>query len=246
MKTSRAPNRVSLPRALSKLGYASRTQAFVFIEEGRVAVNGKTERNPHRWVNIESDKISVDAGTVSQKEFRYLLFHKPAGVTTTRSDERGHTTVFDIVGEGAQGLSSVGRLDKDTSGLVLLTNDHQLANRLTDPNTGIPKTYSVLLDKPLRGADAAAFERGVTIQIDGADYRTKQAKLRVLQGTTVEVTITEGKNRQIRKMFEALGYSVLELQRLSIGPLSLGTLKEKVARPLTAAEIKALQSASLQ
>ncbi len=246
MKTSRAANRVSLPRALSKLGYASRTQAFIFVEEGHVQVNGKIERNPHRWIDLQSDKISLNSETVSQKEFRYLLVHKPVGVTTTQSDERGNTTVFDFFGETAKGLSPVGRLDKDTSGLLLLTNDHQLANALTDPESGVPKTYSVTLDRPLQSGDVKTLEVGVTIRIDGLDYRTKTATVTQRNPTFIEITIREGKNRQIRKMFQALGYPVIELRRLSIGPVSLGPLKEKESRKLTKAELQALRSAALK
>jgi 23S rRNA pseudouridine2605 synthase len=242
MKTSRALNRVTLPRAISKLGYASRTQAFVFIEEGSVEVNGKTERNPHRWIDLRLDKISVNSETVSQKEFRYLLFHKPVGVATTHSDERGNATVFDLLGETAEGLSPVGRLDKDTSGLLLLTNDHQLAHSLTDPAIGVDKTYHVTLDRPLINDDARRLEEGVTIRVDGANYHTKRSVVTVRGPSRIEVTIREGKNRQIRKMFQTLGYTVIELQRVIVGSLSLGSLREKETRKLSKAEVEALRS----
>ena len=245
MKTSRARNRVTLPRALSKLGYASRTQAFVFIDEGRVTVNGKAERNPHRWINLESDRISVDNETVSKKEFRYLLVHKPVGVTTTHSDELGNPTIFDLIGDDAKGLSAAGRLDKDTSGLLLLTNDHQLANALTDPDSGVTKTYRATLDRQFEPADHDAFERGVMIRVDGEDYRTKPSKLHRRSPATLELSISEGKNRQVRKMFQALGYNVVRLERLSIGPLHLGSLKEKESRQLEKTELQSLRKSLL-
>jgi len=241
MKTSRGPHRVSLPRALSKLGYASRAQAFFLIKEGRVAVNGRIVTNPHAWIQLNRDTISLEGKTVFQQVFRYLLFNKPVGVTTTRSDERGNTTIYDILGAPAQGLSPVGRLDKGTSGLLLLTNDHQLANALTDPNTGIPKTYHVVLDSPPTREDIQALAKGVTITVDGQPYKTKPAVVTQQSPRQVEITIREGKNRQIRKMFAALGYHVVSLHRTRLGPLTLGTLEVGNSRILTADEIRELR-----
>ncbi|HXG37411.1 MAG TPA: pseudouridine synthase [Bacteroidota bacterium] len=242
MKTSRGPHRVSLPRALSKLGYASRAQAFFLIREGRVAVNGRIVTNPHAWVQLNKDTIALEGKEVFQKEFRYLVFHKPAGVTTTRSDERGNTTVYDLLGETARGLSPVGRLDKDTSGLLLFTNDHQLANALTDPDLGIPKTYHVVLHSSPSSLDIQRLSKGVTITVDGKPYKTKPALVTKRSAREVEITIHEGKNRQLRKMFAALGYDVNSLQRTHIGPLSLGTLKEGKSRPLTEEEVRQLRT----
>lgn len=242
MKTSRGPHRVSLPRALSKLGYASRAQAFFLIREGRVAVNGRIVTNPHAWVQLDKDTISLEGKEVFQKEFRYLAFHKPVGVTTTRLDERGNTTVYDLLGEAARGLSPVGRLDKDTSGLLLFTNDHQLANALTDPDLGIPKTYHVVLHASLSSLDLQRLTKGVMITVDGKPYKTKPAQVTKRSGREVEITIHEGKNRQIRKMFAALGYDVISLQRTQLGPLPLGTLNEGKSRPLTEEEVRQLRT----
>lgn len=243
MKTSRGPHRVSLPRALSKLGYASRAQAFFLIQQGRVAVNGRLVTNPHTWIQLDRDIISLEGKTVFQKEFRYLMFHKPAGITTTRSDERGNTTVYDLLGDAAQGLAPVGRLDKDTSGLLLFTNDHQFANTLTDPNTGIPKTYQVVLDSAPSSQDLRALNQGVTITVEGQLYKTRPAQVTRRSAREVEITISEGKNRQVRKMFAALGYHVVSLRRTRIGPLSLGSLNEGESRPLSEDEIRELRAA---
>jgi pseudouridine synthase len=213
------------------------------IKEGRVAVNGRIITNPHAWVQLNRDTISLEGKTVFQQVFRYLLFNKPAGVTTTRSDERGNTTVYDLLGTTAQGLSPVGRLDKDTSGLLLFTNDHQLANALTDPNSGISKTYQVVLDAPPTHQDIQALAKGVTITVDGQPYKTKPAVVTQRAARQVEITIREGKNRQIRKMFAALGYHVVSLHRTHIGPLSLGSLKVGESRFLTGEEIRELREA---
>lgn len=240
-KTSYSANRVSLPRALSKLGYASRTQAIALIREGRVAVNGRTEQNPHRWVSLATDFITIDGTKASQREFRYLLFHKPVGVTTTRSDERGSLTVYDLLGEDARGLSPVGRLDKETSGFLLFTNDHQLAHALTDPEAHVPKIYRVVLTSSLTAAHAAELATGIVITVDGKPYKTRPARVVRRGDRCVDITLWEGKNRQVRKMFMALGYTVEALHRLQVGPLSLGSLKEGASRLLKADEVRLLR-----
>src|SRR5271157_5646693 len=119
MKTSHAAGRVSLPRAISKLGFASRSQANRLIEEGSVRVNNKVELNPHRWVDINGDRIEIQSQTLQREAFRYLVLHKPRGVVTTSSDELGSQTVFDVLGDKSKGLKPVGRLDKETTGLLL-------------------------------------------------------------------------------------------------------------------------------
>lgn len=237
MKTSRSPNRVSLPRALSKLGFASRSAAQNLIVEGSVLVNGRVERNPHCWVNLERDRISVKGTEVIRAERRYLLLHKPVGVVTTASDEKGRATVLDLLGEEGRGLMPVGRLDKDTSGLLLLTNDHELGDFLTAPLTAVPKTYAVTVDRPIRREDCSRIRHGVSITVNGRPYTTKPAETRILDRESVELVISEGKNRQIRKMFEVLGYQMMQLHRVAIGPLRLAGLREGEFRPLTPDEI---------
>jgi 23S rRNA pseudouridine2605 synthase len=243
MKTSRGPGRVSLPRALSKLGFASHAEALRLIQSGVVSVNKKKELNPHRWVDLKRDVMEVKSEPVQRQAFRYILLHKPKGFVTTRSDERGQATVFELLGERGKGLSPVGRLDKETTGLLLFTNDHQLANRVTSPDTNLPKTYVADLDRPLDRKDLASLTNGVPIRIEGRTSRTKPAQVAQVAAGNVEISISEGKNRQIRRMLEELGYSVLSLRRISVGPLDLGELEEGNYRELMSPEIASLRDA---
>lgn len=240
-KTSRRAHHVSLARALSKLGFCSRAQALELIEAGHVEVNGSRVVNPRRWVNLRRDTITVDGKTVgATKRLRYVVLHKPKDVVTTRSDELGRPTVMDLLGEQGKGLFPVGRLDKDSTGLLLFTNDHQLAEFLINPASHVPKKYVVRLDRPVRKEDVATLRHGMEIRVGGTLYRTLPADVRILGDKTVEITITEGKNRQIRRMFGELGYEVVGLHRITIGNLHLGDLKAGEWRELAVDEIRSL------
>jgi len=243
MKTSRAPGRVSLPRAISKLGFASRSQACRLIEDGSVRVNNKVEVNLHRWVDIENDRIEIQSQTLKREAFRYVVLHKPLGVVTTSSDEHGERTVFDVLGEKSKGLKPVGRLDKETTGLLFFTNDHQLANRVTSPEVGLSKTYVASLDRPIRDNDLQMLSEGIEIRIEGREVVTKPARVSVRRPLEIEMSITEGKNRQIRKMLEELGYQVTGLRRIAVGPLQLRDLAEGESRELSSEELNSLKSA---
>jgi 23S rRNA pseudouridine2605 synthase len=243
MKTSHAPGRVSLPRAISKLGYSSRSQACRLIEAGSVRVNNKVELNLHRWVDIENDRIEIQSQTLKREAFRYVVLHKPRGVVTTSADEHGGRTVFDVLGEIGKGLKPVGRLDKETTGLLLFTNDHQLANRVTSPEVGLSKTYIVTIDRPMRDEDLQTLSEGMEIRTEGKDVVTKPARIAVRQPLQIEISITEGKNRQVRKMLEELGYEVTSLRRIAVGPLQLRDLVEGENRQLSSEEVSALKSA---
>ncbi len=140
---------VSLARALSKLGVLSRSQAEQAIIDKRVSVNGKIIINPSLRCSMDDDRIEIDGKPVRQTSFVYIVMNKPVGIVTTRSDERGRKTVYDLLGDVGQWIFPVGRLDKDSSGLLLFTNDHRLGERLTNPDSKVPKTYIVTLDKPL-------------------------------------------------------------------------------------------------
>lgn len=214
---------------------------MALIQAGSVKVNGREEKNPHRWVNLRTDKIQVEQEVLQKKSFRYLVVHKPSGVIATHSDEQGRETVFDIIGDAAQGLSTVGRLDKDTTGLLMLTNDHELGDVLTSPDSGVGKTYVVTLDKPIDRGDLAALRKGIEIKLAGDVYKTKPAETALKDRFTVEIMIHEGKNRQLHKMFEALGYTIVRLHRVAVGPLDLGELQERQFRTLTFEEVKALK-----
>jgi len=234
---------VSLPRALSKLGVASRSQAIRLIERGAVSVNRKVESNPHRWIDLKRDRIELKDQVPERPAFRYLLLNKPPGVVTTISDERGRKTVFNLLAAKGEGISPVGRLDKESSGLLLFTNDHQFANLLTSPESGIPKTYLASLDRPIGEKDLLGLARGLDIEIKGITHRTKPAQVSQVLPGRVEISITEGKNRQIRRMFGSLGYEVVALQRISVGPLKLGDMREGESRELSIEEVQRLRDA---
>ncbi len=240
MKTSHSAHRVSLPRALSKLGLTSRSRALLDIADGKVAVNGKIEQNPHRWVNLKEDKILVSGKESKPRGKRYLVFHKPINVVTTTSDEKGKETIYDVLGSKGAGLIPVGRLDKNSSGLLLLTNDNQAADFLTNPEHEIHKTYDATIEKPVTPSDLQKLREGVEIILNGNVYRTKPAEVTMLSKTKIRIAIAEGKNRQVRKMLEELGFSVLHLVRISVGPFKLGTMKSGQVRELSADEVELL------
>ena len=235
------PPNVSLARALSKLGAASRARARELILAGRVTVNGKVLANPELRVHPEGETIAVDGKVVARERRLYIMMHKPAGCVTTRSDERGRPTVHDLLKDTDRRLFPVGRLDQDSRGLLLFTNDTQWANALMEPASKVTKVYDVLLNREMNDQDMERFRSGLILD-DG--YRTRPAKIRRSTragGRWVEVAITEGKNRQVRRMTAALGYNVQALVRTRIGPVSLGGLEEGTTRPLTPDEIRALK-----
>jgi 23S rRNA pseudouridine2605 synthase len=243
MKTSRGPGRVTLPRAISKLGYASRTRAGSLIASGDVKVNGAVEQNPHCWVDLERDRIEVREQKLERQTFRYSMLNKPKGFVTTRSDERGHTTVFDLLGEGSADLIAVGRLDKESTGLLLFTNDHRFAHRVTSPESGLYKTYRVTVDRTIDRKDLDRIAKGVSIHVDGREIETEASVVVLKQPREIEISIREGKNRQIRRMLAEVSYEVVDLQRVAIGSLRLGNLAEGHVRDLAPSELRLLKEA---
>jgi len=235
---------IGLARALSKLGYCSRSQAAELIRSGRVQLNGATRRNAETPVHMHRDRIAVDGRAVLAAPKIYLLLNKPRGVVTTASDEKGRDTVYSCLGEALPWVGPVGRLDKASEGLLLLTNDSEWASRLSDPNTHLDKTYHVqvgiLADETL----AAALVKGVRT---GPQEMLRAKGARVLRtgerNAWLEIVLDEGKNRQIRRMLEALGIEVLRLIRIAVGPLQLGLVTKGEYRALTANEKRALDQA---
>ncbi|HEX6811295.1 MAG TPA: pseudouridine synthase [Planctomycetota bacterium] len=233
----------TLDRVLSRAGLCSRSQAREAIASGRVRVNGRVVRNPELWIDPVHDKVACDGESLRARRKEVWMLHKPAGYVTTANDERNRPTVYALMPEDATWLGPVGRLDQDTSGLLLFTNDSDLANALTDPSSKLSKVYEVLCEGPI--ADAAITELAAGVQLD--DGPTRRALVQRLGGdddsTLLRLVITEGRNRQIRRMVAAIGSRVLALHRTQIGPLPLASLSEGEVRRLTAKELQALRAA---
>ena len=234
--------RVTLPRALSKLGFCSRTQAEALIAEGRVTVSGRVVTDPESWVDLASAVIAVDGVPVAAERPVYLMLNKPRGLVTTRHDPEGRPTVFDCLKHlGDAHLSPVGRLDKASEGLLLFTNDTEFANALLDPKTHVAKAYHVQMDRLADAPLLEALENGV--HHDG-DFLRARAVRKLRDGeknSWLEIVLDEGRNRQIRRMLEALDIACLRLVRVSIGTLELGALEKGAVRTLTEAEVENLR-----
>jgi pseudouridine synthase len=234
----------TIDRVLSKAGLGSRTQARSWIGGGRVRVNGKLIQTPDHWVDLDRDKVTLDGKPVTDTERRYVLLYKPKGYLTTYRDPEGRPTVYDLIPEIDQFVGTVGRLDLDTSGLLLLTNDNQFAETLTNPEHKIAKTYLVKASTLLTDAQLVQLARGVEL----SDGITRPATVRRIRDsekyTFLELTITEGRNRQVRRMIEALGSKVLKLVRTNIGTLTLEGLHIGEWRNLSSQEVAALKKAA--
>jgi 23S rRNA pseudouridine2605 synthase len=233
----------TLDRILSRAGVGSRTEAKRWIAERRVRVNGKVALDPERWIDPRRDRVSLDGKPLEAREKVYLLLYKPKGYLTTYRDPGGRPTVYDLLPPETPYVFPVGRLDLDTSGLLLLTNDSLLAEALTNPEHEVAKTYLVKASIRLEDEQLEALRAGVTLD-DGPTRPAKVTRIREASDRTVfEITLTEGRNRQVRRMVEALGGKVLKLVRLRIGSLTIGALPIGTCRSLTAAEVLGLQRA---
>lgn len=230
----------TLDRALSRLGFCSRTEAEGWIRSGRVRVNGRPQTDPETWVELGRDRITVDGKPLFEGRKRYLLLYKPKGYLTTWRDPQGRPTVYDLLGKTREWIFPVGRLDLDTSGLLLMTNDSEFAELVANPEFHVPKTYLVKTSTVLDDAQLSALRHGVELK-DGPTRPAEVVRLRDSGGRTfLEITITEGRNRQVRRMIEAVGSQVLKLVRTAIGPVRIGRLEIGKWRELTAAEVGAL------
>lgn len=232
--------RVQLHRALSKLGWGSRTQAWSWIREGKVAVDGRVVTEPLTWVDLERQQVTIAGKELTKPERVVLALHKPVGIVTTRSDERGRQTVYDLLPASLPWVFPAGRLDADSEGLLILTNDARLAERLTDPAQHVPKTYHVTV----RGVVSARAMDRLRNGIDLADGRTRPCSVRELPASAgqsvLKMTLTEGRNRQIRRMLWAVDHKVRRLVRVAIGALPLGDLAAGESRALAAHEVSKL------
>jgi 23S rRNA pseudouridine2605 synthase len=221
--------KVRLDRALSRLGFASRTDARRLIARGRVRVRGRVVTDASHLIAPDRAEITVDGAEPRTQQWRTIALNKPRGVLTTRRDPEGRRTVFDVLGDAAEGLVAVGRLDLASTGLLLLTSDTRLANRLTDPAERIVRRYVVTVRGPL---DDAAVDRMVK-GIDGLSAKSVVVRKRSRRETHLIVELVEGRNREIRRMFDALGHEVTRLMRVAFGPIELGTLQPGEWRDLT-------------
>jgi 23S rRNA pseudouridine2605 synthase len=239
-----AARKTGLARALSKLGYCSRSQAAELIRGSHVRLNGVLRRDPETPVHIGKDRIEVDGQPLAPCPKIYLVLNKPRGIVTTASDEKGRDTVYSLLSADLPWVAPVGRLDKASEGLLLLTNDSEWAAKITAPETHLDKTYQVQIGAVADDALLQSLEKGL-LSKEGDFLRVKRAGI-LRQGernSWLEVILDEGKNRQIRRIFEQLGVEVLRLIRVAIGPLALGQLSKGASRPLTSAEKLALDAA---
>ncbi len=233
--------RVGLARALSKLGYCSRAKAAELIRLGRVELNGALTRNPEAPVRMGKDRIEVEGKRLGEEKRLYWMMNKPGGVVTTAEDEQGRETVYEVLAKAVKRsraelpwMGPVGRLDRASEGLLLFTNDSEWAAKITAPETHLEKTYHVQIRGKADDSLLRALEQGIRTN-SGEVLRAKRASLLRSgeKNSWIVVVLEEGKNRQIRRMLEALRVEVLRLVRVTIGPLELGTLAKGAARELT-------------
>ena len=234
---------VGLARTLSKLGYCSRSKAFEFIREGRVELNGRVRRDPETPVRMGVDRVAVDGEEVRPAEKQYLMMNKPRGVVTTASDEKGRETVYDLLPDGLAWVAPVGRLDKASEGLLLLTSDSEWGGQIAAPESHLEKVYHVQIGG--KASPELVQRLGAGVESKGERLQVKSVELLREGGRNcwLAITLDEGKNRHIRRMFEVLEVEVLRLVRVSIGPLELGDLAKGAVRRLTQAEKTAIDRA---
>jgi pseudouridine synthase len=233
----------TLERVLSKAGLGSRTEARSWIGAGRVRVNGKVVQSPDHWVDMERDRVTLDGQPVRGAKKVYLLLYKPKGYLTTHTDPQGRPTVYDLVRDAGAWVVPVGRLDLDTTGLLIMTNDTEFAERLTNPDYKVPKTYQAKCAGRLADEQIARLRDGVEL----SDGPTRPALVERLRDsgkyTHIGIAIGEGRNRQVRRMVEAVGSKVAKLTRVAIGPVRIGDLPIGKWRHLTEAEVRDLRGA---
>ena len=237
---------MTLDRVLSRYGLASRTAAKEAIQSGRLKVNGRVERDPSHWVTPGRDVIQLNGQRLKPARKVYWLFYKPKGVITSHGDPEWRRTVYDYLGENGRWLFPVGRLDKDTSGLLLMTNDTEFADFVTNPGSRVPKTYLEKASGLISDEVIARLNAGVEMK---RGDRAQPVIVRRLEDrgkyTWLEAILTEGKNREVRRMIETVGFSVLKLVRTRIGALSLEGLEVGKWRELTPGEVASLRTRQL-
>jgi 16S rRNA pseudouridine516 synthase len=232
-----------IDKLLANLGFGSRKEVKGILKSGAIKVNDTVVKDAKQHVDPTKETVTLNGEVIEYKEFVYLMMNKPPGVLSATEDHRDET-VIDLLEMDDQVYEPfpVGRLDKDTEGLLLITNDGQLAHRLLSPKKHVPKTYFAVIDQEVTEEDIIAFEKGVTLD-DG--YITKPGILKILKSgirSDIELTITEGKFHQVKRMFESVGKRVIYLKRLTMGPLLLDeTLELGEYRELTDEEVQLLK-----
>lgn len=223
VRSQKPPGHVPLDRALSKLGLASRAEAKRLIADGRVSINGRVVRKAAMLVVPERARLSIDGAerSTGRAATRVVVFHKPRGTVTSRRDPEGRRTVFDVLGDAGRGLVAVGRLDLASTGLLLFTNDTQLANRLTDPAERIPRRYVVTV----RGRVTPGVAKRLEVGLVGLSASRVEIRKASGRETHLIVELVEGKNRELRRLFDAVGHEVTRIHRISFGEYELGDLQ---------------------
>lgn len=247
MKREQSIRKIGLARALSKLGYCSRSQATELIRAGRVRLNGSVRRDPEAPVRMEHDRVELDGHVVKPQSKVYLMMNKRRGLVTTAADEKGRKTVYEVLekaGGSLHWVAPVGRLDRASEGLLLLTNDSEWGARISAPDTHLDKTYHVQIGTVADEKLIHAITSGVKVEdMDCLRARKSRVLRSGEKNCWLEIVLDEGKNRQIRRMFAGLDVEVLRLVRVAIGPLPLGKLAKGSYRPLTIEEKLALDRA---
>lgn len=230
---------------LARCGLGSRRKVEELITAGKISVNGTPVADLGRIIDPDKDKVLFNGERLIPVTFTYLMLNKPKGYVTTLSDEKGRSTVMDLLPDKylRTGVFPVGRLDKDTEGLLLLTNDGDFAKKLSQPSSHVIKKYFVELDKPAKSEDIAKIQKGIFLH--QLKIKTRPSRISVIHksGRLLHITITEGKKRQIRYTFKNFGYKVIKLKRISYGPLELGGLHRGETRQLKSREVKDLLKA---
>jgi len=234
-----------LDKYLAHTGYAMRAKMRIFFKENVITLNDEEISDPARKIDPEYDTLAINGEVLPyQKEYEYYILNKPKNVISTTEDELGRETVVDFV-ETSKQIFPVGRLDKDTSGLVLLTNDGELTHKLIHPKYHVPKTYLLTIQGEVLDKQLKFFEKGVILK----EGKTLPAKTRIIketaEKTVVEATIFEGKFQQIRRMCYALHLELVDLKRIKFGPIELGNLEEGKSRELTKKEVEDLKNAAV-
>lgn len=233
-----------LNKFIASSGLCSRRKADEYIEQGKVGVNGKIVTELGFQVG-QKDKVTVDGELIKPQKLEYYRFYKPAGYITTTDDEKGRKTIYDVIPPELRHLKPVGRLDKESTGLIIMTNDGDLINEMTHPSIKVPKIYIVTINGKLTPAEGEKMFNGIEIETDTGEKKTAYAEVFPIElannSSVLKVTLYQGINRQIRKMFALLGYEVLSLKRVQHASVTLEGLKKGQIKPMKPKQVKELQ-----